>query len=183
MDYWAGKSWNKNTRKWETKYWKHGTFTATCERNRLMVGLEYKIHNLSFRNTVKISSLNTTQNSIRQNREDSDTSRISRKKAPKSQSRSGAKLCGHKKRYRDEREVKYALRRAQNARLIESDLLGFSRRREVRWYACGTCAGFHLTSQASLLADSLEDQNSAAWQTLTIAVESPSALHDFTFND
>lgn len=60
-----------------------------------------------------------------------------------------------KRRFRDPREAKRALTQAKRRSARELQEQGESRRRELRWYACPRCHGFHLTSQ-ELVNESLE---------------------------
>jgi hypothetical protein len=50
-----------------------------------------------------------------------------------------------KRRFRDAKAVKSALRRCQAAGQMERDLCGSSKREERRYYLCPYCNAFHLT--------------------------------------
>lgn len=54
--------------------------------------------------------------------------------------------CG-KRRFRDPREAKVALMLAKRSGARERETQGDSTRAERRWYLCGRCNGYHLTSQ------------------------------------
>ena len=76
------------------------------------------------------------------------------KKAAKRRANVSRKSCEDKVRFRDREEAKKALRRARNARVIELELHGSSKRGESRAYPCPNCLGYHLAS-----ADRFADTN------------------------
>lgn len=72
--------------------------------------------------------------------------RTKHKERVKSSSKGKCPYSG-KVRYRDAKEATRALHRSHNARAIELNTIGESRRRECRAYWCEKCEGMHTTSQ------------------------------------
>jgi hypothetical protein len=72
--------------------------------------------------------------------------RTAQEKAQGKQDKNRRRVCS-KVRFRDRELVKDALRRAHRSREQAYEYGVTSRRREVRYYECTYCKGFHLTSQ------------------------------------